>query len=186
MRPTLERVAAVTCSSHGRKIGGNMTRCTSIAPLGSQFDSFLFAPIGEERNGTLLSVVSALARLDVDPWEEATELSRLPGDTATQRLASLIAALPEGTSAHLDSQSIAARLIALLPCRVASNSSTREASLGARAATNPEASKHRVLYMIVMAVVLGVQMMVASHRLPAPIDNTASTSRTDISEAPPR
>jgi hypothetical protein len=32
----------------------------------------------------LLSVVSALARLNVDPWQEATQSAGLPGDTATR------------------------------------------------------------------------------------------------------
>jgi hypothetical protein len=77
-----------------------MTRSTSISPLGHEFNEFLFAPIGEEKNGMLLSVLSALARLDVDPWREAAELAQLPRQTATQRLASLIAALPDGPSAH--------------------------------------------------------------------------------------
>jgi len=52
-----------------------MARCTSISPLGSEFGIFLFAPIGKDRDGMLLSVVSALARLDVDPWQEADELA---------------------------------------------------------------------------------------------------------------
>jgi hypothetical protein len=111
---------------------GEMMGSASISPLGSEFDAFLFAPIGEERNGMLLSVLSALARLDVDPWEEAAKLARLPGEAATQRLASLIAALPDGPSAHHDPGSIAARLIALLPRGAGSNAPSR-ATLPARA-----------------------------------------------------
>jgi hypothetical protein len=61
-----------------------MTRSPSISVLGSEFDDFLFAPIGEDRNDMPLSVLSALARLDIDPWHEAAELARLPGETATQ------------------------------------------------------------------------------------------------------
>ena len=70
-----------------------MTYSASVSRLGSEFDDFLFAPIGEDRNGMLLSVLSALARLDIDPWQEVAELAGLPGTTATQRLASLIAEL---------------------------------------------------------------------------------------------
>src|SRR5579862_3396368 len=93
-----------------------MMRSASSSSLGSEFNDFLFAPIGEERNGMLLSVLSALARLDVDPWQEAAELARLSRENATQRLASLIAAaLPDKPSVRLDPGSIAARLIALLP-----------------------------------------------------------------------
>ncbi len=94
---------------------------SAINPLlGSEFDNFLFAPIGEQSNGMLLSVLSALARLDLDPWQEAARLARLPGKTATERLASLIAALsetslPDETWAHPDPQTSAARLVALLP-----------------------------------------------------------------------
>lgn len=41
----------------------------------SEFNAFVFAPIGEERNGMLLSVMSALARRDIDPWQEAARLT---------------------------------------------------------------------------------------------------------------
>jgi hypothetical protein len=82
-----------------------------------EFDDFLFAPIGPERNEMLLSVLSALSRLNVDPWEEAAELSNLPKDTASKRLASLIARLPGGRWTQADSGAIADRLIELLPSR---------------------------------------------------------------------
>ena len=72
-----------------------MSRSASVSVLGTGFDDFLFAPIVEDRNDMPLSVLSALARLDIDPWQEADKLARLPGETATQRLASLIAALPD-------------------------------------------------------------------------------------------
>lgn len=85
-----------------------------------EFDNFLFAPIGEDRNGMLLSVVSALARLGFDPWQEAAELAGLPAQTAIERLASLIATLPDVRPASADTGTIAARLIALLPRRASS------------------------------------------------------------------
>src|ERR1700692_127825 len=72
-----------------------------VSVPGSEFDNFLFAPIGEDRNGMLLSVLSALARLDVDPWQEAGVLAQLPGETAAQRLASWSATLPAGPPADL-------------------------------------------------------------------------------------
>src|ERR1700733_8256760 len=98
-----------------------MARCTSLSPLGSEFDEFLFASIGKDQNGMLLSVISALARLDVDPWQEAGELARLPREAAIERLASCIAALPGGLSAPPAPGTIAAGLIALLPSQVRSN-----------------------------------------------------------------
>ena len=103
-----------------------MTRSASGSLLGSEFDDFLYASICEEKNGMLLSVLSALARLDLDPWQEAAELARLPGEAAIQRLASLIATLPDGRSAQFDSGTTAARLVARLPHRPGSNIPQRD------------------------------------------------------------
>ena len=62
-----------------------------------------------------LSVLSALSRLNVDPWVEAAELSELPKDTAARRLASLITRLPGGGWAQADCEAIAHRLVERLP-----------------------------------------------------------------------
>ncbi len=83
--------------------------------LGTEYDDFLFASIGEDDNGMLLSVVSALVRLEVDPWQEAAELSRLSVAAAVKRLGALIAALPDQPIAKRDGALVAARVIALLP-----------------------------------------------------------------------
>ena len=61
-----------------------------------EFDNFLFALIGADRNHMPVSVLSALARLDVDPWEVAAELTELSKDAAAHKLASLFARLPSG------------------------------------------------------------------------------------------
>jgi hypothetical protein len=71
------------------------------------------------------------------PWQEAAQLAGLPGGTAAQRLASLIEALPDEPSAHPDSATIAARLIALLPRPASSNIPSRKALLGAGVVTHP-------------------------------------------------
>jgi len=146
-----------------------MTRAVSVSLLGSEFDDFLYAPVGEDGNGMRLSVLSALARLDVDPWQEAAKLARLPGKTAIERLASLIAALPDGPSAQRDAGTIAARLIALLP-RVASTMPSRETLRGVGAVANPQAVRYAIYCAIVIAVVLGAQYIFASRQPPAPAD----------------
>ena len=92
-----------------------MTHAALTPLLGREFDSFLFAPIDDDRDSTGLSVVSALARLDVDPWKEAASLARMPRDLAKQRLTSLIGSLPNEAMSGLAPEIIAARLIALLP-----------------------------------------------------------------------
>ena len=110
-----------------------------------------------------LSVLSALVRLNVDPWQEAAKLARLPGKTATQRLASLIAPLPDGPSAQLDPGTIAARLIARLPRQASSNIPSRDTLLAVGAVT---------LYVILVALMLGAQWILTIRQLPAGFDNT--------------
>jgi len=83
--------------------------------INSEFNAFLFAPIGEEGNGMMLSVISALARLEIDPWEEAARLAALPKEIATTALNRLIDRLPRGLWVRSDVPEIAARLIELLP-----------------------------------------------------------------------
>src|SRR6185437_3014937 len=92
-----------------------MAHSAAISVLPPQFDDFLFASIGEDGNGMLLSVISAFARLDLDPWQEAAKLAQLPKATAVRRLAALIAKLPGLPLAQRDIATAAARLIAHLP-----------------------------------------------------------------------
>jgi hypothetical protein len=92
-----------------------MTHAALSPLIGPEFDEFLGASIGEDRNGTGLSVLSAFARLNVDPWEEATSLSRMPRKAAIVRLNALIDALPSGTAIDIPPKTIAADLVALLP-----------------------------------------------------------------------
>ena len=94
-----------------------MTPGASVSFFRPEFDDFLYAPIGSDKDEMPLSVLSALARLNIDPWEEAAELSELPKSPAVQRLASLIAQLQGGRWTLADSRTIAVRLIELLPHR---------------------------------------------------------------------
>ena len=88
----------------------------TTARLGREFDKFLYASVGDDNNGMPLTVLSALARMDVDPWEEASKLTQLPQESAVTQLASLLGALRNAPGAGLDLARIATSLIALLPC----------------------------------------------------------------------
>ena len=92
-----------------------MTHAALSPLIGPEFDEFLGTSIGEDRNGTGLSVLSALARLDVDPWKEATSLARMPREAAAVRLTELIEALPLAPASAIPSRMSAADLVALLP-----------------------------------------------------------------------
>ena len=62
-----------------------------------------------------LSVLSALARLDLDPWEETAALASMPRDKAKERLAALFKVSTKDLAPASSSHIVAARLIALLP-----------------------------------------------------------------------
>jgi hypothetical protein len=89
----------------------------SDTSLTSRYDEFLFASICEEANGMRLSVVSALARMNVDPWEEATRLAAMPSAVAERTLISTLGLTADRSLDPSQAQSIAARLVRLLPQR---------------------------------------------------------------------
>jgi hypothetical protein len=84
------------------------------APLRTDFDAFLFATVGDDANGLPLTLLTVLARLGVDPWEEAEDLASLPAESAMQRLAARLEAMPNGPATAADTVNIATRLIKLL------------------------------------------------------------------------
>jgi hypothetical protein len=90
----------------------------------SNLGDFLSAPVWMEENGTPLSVLSALARLDLDPWAEGARLALLSKDAATSRLATILRQLPEKQSGTTDTDRIADRLVALLPKDAAAATTT--------------------------------------------------------------
>lgn len=81
----------------------------------SVYNAFLFAAVGEEKAGVPLTVLTALTRLGVDPWQEAARLSDLPREVAARAFALTIAELPEGDWKAADAETIAARLVNWLP-----------------------------------------------------------------------
>jgi len=85
----------------------------SLAPLGPEFQPFLQSKLWEEKNETRLTVLSALARLDIDPWLEAAELAALPKVGAEKRLADRLGKLPGAPSAPLDVDTFCGRSVSL-------------------------------------------------------------------------
>jgi hypothetical protein len=152
-----------------------MTNPTSTSCLEPRFNKFLFAQVAEDRNGMALSVLSALARRDVDPWDEAAKLAALPGETAILRLATLIAPLPDGAAASLDAATIAARLVALLPAHADS-----EAFANAKGATLTRMSRWwPFMFVGLMLLFISAQMVMASRQpaeRPAPVPPHAAVA----------
>lgn len=94
-----------------------MTSSDVTALRRSDLNPFLFADIGTEANGMILSVLSLLARQGTDPWREAGRLAGLPRAEAAESLARAIATMPLSAWSLPDAAPIAGRLIGLLPER---------------------------------------------------------------------
>jgi hypothetical protein len=92
-----------------------MTLPARFSLLHSDLNDFLFASVGDQQNGMPLNVVSALTRLDVDPWEEAARLAALPKTLAAEALKPMIAQSPVFRRQQSDNLVISRRLVELLP-----------------------------------------------------------------------
>jgi hypothetical protein len=164
----------------------DMTPTASIRPLGSEFDDFLFALVGEDRNGMPLSVVSVLARMDLDPWMEAANLAALPAETAVRKLAGWLDALSDSALNPASPDTRAARLIALLPRRENPNSPPPVTGTSAIAAARPRPLINATLLAIYMILSLGIQFVIARRELPVcPELMHAPASANVPSQAPP-
>ena len=108
-----------------------------------EMDLFLFASVGEEVNGIPLSVLSALARLGVDPRDEATRLSHLTSKMAASQLARMFARLPDRTWTSPEIREIASRLVELLPAPPKSVENDQVTSATNRT-PGPMASRHLI------------------------------------------
>ena len=90
-----------------------------------KYGDFLYATISDGENESSLSLLSALARLGVDPWEEAAALSALSINAAATRLTSLLDRLPK--QGRVSSITNVERLLQLLPHDVFSAAPTASA-----------------------------------------------------------
>lgn len=139
-----------------------MTPAASVSFFRPEFDDFLYAALNADKDEMPLSVLSALARLNVDPWEEAAELSELAKIPAAQRLASLIVQLPGGRWTDTESRTIADRLIELLPRRFPSKVVLARKAPNLREITSSVGAK--VLICTVLAVTV---LIIAASREPS-------------------
>src|SRR6266446_2337840 len=92
-----------------------MTLRRSFRPLRPDLDKFLFAAVGDEIDGIPLSMISALTRLGLDPWQESGRLSSLSSREAVEQLARLIAEIPGIFRPLGEAREIADGLVGLLP-----------------------------------------------------------------------
>jgi hypothetical protein len=148
----------------------------ALSPLiGPEFDKFLYAPIVEN-----LSVLSALARLDIDPWQEAVSLARMPRDAAAARLSALIEAQPHARAGAILSRTSAADLIALLPNLKAPYVRSSSSALAAA----PGVRETRVLFVLsAFVVMMLIVCALATHFSPEPRAANSANAPTPPGDA---
>src|ERR1700722_17831082 len=127
-----------------------MVRASPLSTLPSTYDDFLYAPLGESTNGAPLTVLSVLARQNLDPWKEAAELSRMPQETAARRLISMMTASPGQSSSQA---AVAAPLTPLSPRRLAAPEPPPRLSPDGAVQRSPPA-----INLVVITIYIGVMV----------------------------
>ena len=102
-----------------------MPKSNVLHPDGSDFDGFLHAYVGADRNGTEITVISTLARLGLDPWREASELAGLSSGAARMRLSAILARFKDIPGLNCENEAVARKLVSLLPDRTAPQSASQ-------------------------------------------------------------
>jgi hypothetical protein len=131
------------------------------ANLGPEYNKFLFATAAEI-NGNAVTVLSALARQDLDPWAEAAALARMPSALAILRLTRLLEPAGAATT-QAQVRRTATKLIALLPAAAITDIPAHLATGGAAIAN---ARPILILLLFFMGVMLSIQCIAHFSRAP--------------------
>ena len=162
----------------------NVNRTRAIYELPTEFKHFLSAPVFQDSNGMSVSMLSALARMNVDPWQEADELSNMPVGDATQRLTSLIVSLPNRPSTSPDAVTMARRLINMLPRSPVSNLSAHSRVFGSTATIKSQPAILYVVYVVIMTLAMAVQVVLASRQEPPQVEHSSTQGSSDRPVSP--
>jgi hypothetical protein len=156
----------------------------AYAPVLPELDPFLFASVGEEVEGIPLSVVSALARLDLDPRKEAARLSHLTSRAAASQLGRLLARLPDRPWTPLEIRRTARKLVELLPAAPKTGNNAQ----GTDANFNPLAPQNRMYLALALAGALAFGLLAHGHVTSDGHETVPAASPADlpISSAPMR
>jgi len=149
-------------------------------PLRPDLHNFLFAAVGEERNGIPLSMISALAQLGLDPWEEAGRLSSLAKQEAVERLTALILRLPGLRRPSSEARQIAVGLIDVLPTH---NGAAKPPEKDLRRRKPPTAASGKGFWVICLALAAAVFLVMLTYR-DVPFGDRQAPSAIGATESP--
>jgi hypothetical protein len=98
-----------------KEMTDRMSASDVLNPDGPRLQGFLYATIGQDSRGADVTLLSALARLGLDPWDEAEGLTALGRSAAVARIEGWLARAFDVVTLAGDRAAMAARLAALLP-----------------------------------------------------------------------
>jgi hypothetical protein len=153
-----------------------MSSAISTTRLGCEFDRFLYASVGDDNNGMPLTVLSALARMDVDPWDEALTLAHLPHESAVKRLASVLGPLRNASVTGVDLACIAGQLLSLLPCPRERAPAILKAFAQVAPTKHPEAVSAVLTAVTYVIFMLAVQWLVGNLHAPRQIQSPSNSA----------
>ncbi len=122
------------------------------------YEDFLSAEVGQDDKGIDVTVLSMLARLGVDPWQEASELTALAETPAQKRLEALLESFTDVPTPDVERDTLAKALLAYLPSRVnAPKPSTRGPAVNSMQPTLTSP----VFWIVAVILVIGSVAMLA-------------------------
>ena len=151
--------------------------------LRTDLDAFLYAPIADDPNGMPLTMISALGRLGVDPWAEAADIHALSRESATEKVTSLLSAVPHGPSPGADTATLAARLVELLHSKprvgavLTGAAPSASTSAIATFALQPRLTRWAIYSVVALTVLLVGQWALTDRDAATPTDTSVSETR---------
>ncbi len=145
-----------------------MTNALSTSSLDFRLKAFLCASVDDTPSAEPLSVVSALARLDIDPWSEAAELSRLSRDAAARRLGGHLARVSRRPGDQGDHGAAAERLIGLLP-RSGESAALAPATPSPGGAAATGSAGMIIIFLVASAFTVATFSFITAQHLPDPL-----------------
>jgi hypothetical protein len=165
-----------------------MNSSVASSRLDPEFDAFLFAQVGEDKTGLPISVVTVLARLDVDPWQAAARLTALSPESAAQEVASMLGVLQYPTLISHDILATAARLVAKLPPPKPSQAVPPQTIPVSGAKSDPRHRANVLFLAIYLISMLATQFLIVSlapiHAVPL-VTSPSDSGPSQRASAPP-
>jgi hypothetical protein len=153
-----------------------------FSTLNASYDDFLFAQVCEDANGMRLSVLSALARMNVDPWEETGRLAAMPKAIAEKTLLSALDRVSGRSWKSPEAAAIAVRLVRLLPPSGQAAVTTARVSANIATGASKGHGRRKSYWWIWLGFWMAMSFMVPHHQ--SNTTNAAIATSTSGATAP--